>query len=99
LKNLIIRGARAENTAGDEKELLYFLEKQKRLTNRVYERTKLKDNLLSDLLRRADVIDMPKRASLTMLNVSFMRSEWCFQEQEIYKKKPGINYNKITTQN
>ena len=43
----------------------------------------------SDLLfiPPTDVIDMPKRARMTMLNVSFMESEWRSQEREIYKTK------------
>ena len=35
----------------------------------------------------ADVIDMPKRAKMAMLNVSFMKSEWRSQTQKIYNRK------------
>ena len=48
----------------------------------------------------ADVIDAPKRAKMTMLNVSFMESEWRSQEQEVYeKKKQKEVIIKLTTQN
>ena len=47
------------------------------------------------LLRPADVIDMPKRARMTMLNMCFMEREWRSQEQEIYREKTEINHNKI----
>ena len=50
----------------------------------------------SRLTRPADVIEMPKRASMTMLNVNFIGSERRSKEQEICKKTSEKNYNKIT---
>ena len=43
MKSLVIRGASVENTTGEGKTLL---DKQKSLTNRVYEKAKLRDNPL-----------------------------------------------------